>query len=236
MWRFKKKVVLFFFLFSFLLVPQIFNLKMLAENSSTNFDESLLVYNHLELEKLGLSYDVFKTAFAGYSNMLRQEQIESPGVLTIADLSQASVNKRLYIIDLVKGNVLFNTWVSHGKNTGDLHARNFSNVPGSLQSSLGFFVTGSTYTGKHGRSLHLYGMEPGFNDKALERAIVIHGAEYVSDRFIKSNGRLGRSYGCPAVASNLADPIINTIQDGTGFFIYYPDQQYLRSSKLLTGI
>jgi hypothetical protein len=220
--------------FSILFAPSdILSIKAFKKNLFERFDEAKSVYSDLNLSSLGLDYAVFQTAFSGYQKLVSEEKVNALGIFTIADLSQPSVNKRLYIIDLPNRKVLFNTWVSHGKNTGDLLAQKFSNIPGSLQSSLGFYVTGNTYNGKHGLSLQLNGMEPGINDKALERAIVIHGADYVSSDFIRNTGRLGRSFGCPAVASELAVPIINTIQHGTGLFVYYPDSKYLKSSKLL---
>lgn len=222
--------------FSILFAPSdILSIKALKNNLIESFDEANAVYTDLDLASLGLDYSVFQTAFSGYQKMVVEEKVSAPGIFTIADLSQPSVNKRLYIIDLRNRKVLFNTWVSHGKNTGDLLAQKFSNIPGSLQSSLGFYVTGNTYNGKHGLSLQLNGMEPGINDKALERAIVIHGADYVSSDFIRNTGRLGRSFGCPAIASELAEPIIHTIQNGTGLFVYYPDNRYLKNSKLLAN-
>ncbi len=117
--------------------------------------------------------------------------------------------------------------VAHGKNTGEEFARKFSNTESSLQSSLGFYITESTYNGSNGFSLKLHGMDKGFNDRALQRAIVMHGADYVSEDFIKSQRRIGRSWGCPAVPTALAKPIINTIKDKNVIFIYYPDQNYL---------
>lgn len=231
-----KMIVSGLLFFTILFAPSdILSIKALKKNIFLSYDEANAVYTDLDLSSLGLEYSVFQTAFNGYQKMVAEEKVSAPGIFTIADLSQPSVNKRLYIIDLPNRKILFNTWVSHGKNTGDLHAQKFSNIPGSLQSSLGFYVTGNTYDGKHGLSLQLNGMEPGFNDKALERAIVIHGADYVSDEFIRNTGRLGRSFGCPAVASDLAQPIIHTIQNGTGLFVYYPDSRYLKSSKLLAN-
>jgi hypothetical protein len=139
----------------------------------------------------------------------------------------------LWVIDVAEKKVLFNSLVAHGKNTGEEFAQKFSNIESSYQSSLGFYVTESSYNGSNGYSLKLIGMDEGYNDAALQRAIVMHGADYVSEDFIKSQKRLGRSWGCPAVPRELAQPIINTIKNNNCLFIYYPDQQYLSSSKWL---
>ncbi len=190
------------------------------------------LFNLLHLEEAGLDFKVFNTAMMGHQKLVHDNKISASNIITIVDLSQPSTNKRLYIIDLATQKILFHTYVSHGKNSGELYATNFSNTPSSLQSSLGFYVTGTVYNGKHGLSLKLFGQEPGFNDEALHRAIVLHGADYVSEAFIKNTGRLGRSFGCPAVASELATPIINTIQNGSCLFVYHPDPTYLKKSLL----
>jgi hypothetical protein len=128
---------------------------------------------------------------------------------------------------------LFNTLVAHGRNTGEEFAKFFSNEPSSYKSSLGFYSTKNTYNGQHGLSLTLAGQEPGYNSNAESRAIVMHGADYVCNQFACTNGRLGRSLGCPAVSYELSMPIINTIKNGSCLFVYYPDSKYLASSKLL---
>jgi hypothetical protein len=194
-----------------------------------------LTYSELALRELGLEKNVFDVAISGYESLLTGSVLCNPGIIAIADLSQPSTSKRLYIIDLVKNKLLFNTWVAHGKNTGSNIATGFSNHPGSLQSSIGFYLTGERYNGQHGVSLRLHGMEPGYNDKAFDRAIVVHGADYVNEQIIRQTGRLGRSFGCPAVASNLAEPIINTLGNGALFLVYYPDKNYLSHSKLATA-
>lgn len=202
-------------------------------NKETAFAQS--VYSELQLDSKGLEFEIFETALKGHQKLLQNHKLGVSDIITIADLSQPSVKKRLYIIDVKHRQLLFNTYVSHGKNSGELFAKHFSNVPSSLQSSLGFYVTGTSYTGKHGISMVLHGQEPGFNDKAEGRAIVLHGADYVSEKFINTTGRLGRSFGCPAVASELAAPIINTIQDGTCLFVYSPDPDYLKKSALASN-
>ncbi|MBC7867350.1 MAG: murein L,D-transpeptidase catalytic domain family protein, partial [Gloeobacteraceae cyanobacterium ES-bin-316] len=128
---------------------------------------------------------------------------------------------------------LFNTYVAHGQNTGQEYANRFSNKPESFQSSLGFYITTSTYMGKNGFSLQLDGMENGINDLANERAIVMHGAPYVSESYIKTKGYIGRSHGCPAVPQQLNKPIIEKIKNGSCLFIYSNDKGYLKRSKIL---
>lgn len=148
-------------------------------------------------------------------------------------MSQPSVNKRLYVIDLVKRQLLYHTYVAHGRNSGDLYADKFSNEISSYQSSLGFYQTLGTYQGKHGLSLKLQGLESGFNTNALSRAVVMHGADYVSEDFIKKIGRLGRSFGCPAIPYNVHKAIIETIKNGACLFVYSPNKQYLQKSSFL---
>jgi hypothetical protein len=146
-----------------------------------------------------------------------------------------STANRLWVIDLSQKKVLFNTYVAHGQGSGNAYAMEFSNNDGSHQSSLGFYVTRDTYSGKHGNSLRLDGMDQGFNDRALDRAVVMHAAEYCSNSYVNQNNRLGRSWGCPAVSPQLAQPIINAIKGGTCLFIYAPKANYLKSSKWLNA-
>lgn len=190
------------------------------------------VYEQLNLKQLGLSKVVFEIAVKGFEKLFKQGKL-STDILSVCDFSQSSNQKRLFVIDLENRQVLFNSLVAHGKNTGEEFASKFSNIPSSLQSSLGFYVTGNTYQGKHGLSLKLNGMEKGFNDNAESRAIVMHGADYVSENFINEQGRLGRSFGCPSVPVELCRPIINSVKEGSCLFIYYPDKNYLSHSKLV---
>jgi len=129
--------------------------------------------------------------------------------------------------------VLYYTYVSHGKNTGENMAKQFSNTVHSNQSSLGFYVTAETYVGSKGYSLKLDGADKGYNDNMRERAVVMHAAEYVSEGWIKANGRLGRSQGCPALPVELSKEIIDVVKNGTAIFAYYQDQTYLNSSVYL---
>ncbi len=207
-----------------------------ADTLETTIDSTLLkphwktVYESLDLKSKGLSEKAFAYAWYGFNHL----NFSKP-ILAIADFSQSSTKKRLYILDLVAGKILLNTYVAHGRNSGDEYANRFSNRNESYQSSLGFYRTLGTYQGKHGLSLKMEGLEKGINDKALERAIVLHGADYVSETFIKNTGRLGRSLGCPAVSMADYKNVIGLLNNGAGFFIYSPDNQYQESSKFVSA-
>ncbi|MCX6231240.1 MAG: murein L,D-transpeptidase catalytic domain family protein [Bacteroidetes bacterium] len=192
------------------------------------------IYSLLNLAGSGLSKDVFLMAVKGMGKLEQQGLLHNSNLLTIADYSQSSNKKRLYVIDLANKKLLFNTYVAHGRNSGDEFAKNFSNDNGSLKSSLGFFITEQPIMGSHtGFSLQIKGLEKGFNDNALQRAIIIHSAEYATENFIKKNGRLGRSYGCPVLPPDMNKAIIETIKGGSCLFIYHPDKHYISSSDLL---
>jgi hypothetical protein len=158
-----------------------------------------------------------------------------PPTLTVIDYSRPSAKPRLWVVDLASGDVLFEELVAHGQGSGGDLATKFSDEPDSHQSSLGLFVTGETYTGKHGYSLRLQGLEDGVNSRALERAIVIHAAAYVTAGTVSTLGRLGRSWGCPALGPNVAKRVIDTIKGGSLIFSYYPDKAWLTGSKFLSG-
>jgi hypothetical protein len=189
------------------------------------------LYTASHLKEAGLSFPVFEKAVTGFYNLKKSGQLSDRSILTIADFDQSSTKKRLYIIDLDKKEILLNTWVAHGQKSGNDDAINFSNKNDSFTSSLGFYVTGEVYRGIHGKSLKLDGMDLGFNDNARSRSIVVHGAPYVSEGTINALGRLGRSQGCPAVAPEVADKVINTIGDKTVLFINKSVGDY--SSKYL---
>lgn len=208
--------------------------------NSTGVDEKSTVaavaadlYNTLDLESKGISLEALQYAYTGYTNLKRQGKLTNENILTICDFSQSSRKKRLYIIDVNAKKLLINTYVAHGKNSGVDMATQFSNTHESLQSSLGFFVTKGTYFGKHGLSLKLGGQEAGWNSNAEERAVVVHGADYIGDHR-KGSAYMGRSFGCPAVPSEYKDKVINTIKNGSVLFIYHPSGKYLNSSKLLS--
>ena len=179
---------------------------------------------------------LLQTALAGYELLLEEHSVSRPEVITIIDFSLPSNKERLWVLDLIQGKVLFRCLVSHGRNSGELMAENFSNTPGSNASSPGFYTTGETYIGKHGLSLALDGLERGINDKARARAIVIHGADYVSADFIRNHGRLGRSLGCPAIPVELSKEIIQTIKGGSCLFIYVPKPSYASNSQIISKI
>lgn len=154
-------------------------------------------------------------------------------LLTVIDYSKPSREKRLWVFDLKQKKLLFEEWVAHGKNSGADLATSFSNVPNSYQSSIGLYQTGETYSGKHGRSLRLLGLEPGFNDNSQSRAIVMHAADYADPKVVPGLGRLGRSQGCPAVRPAIAGKLIDTLKTGSYVFAYYPQQKWLSSSRYL---
>ena len=192
------------------------------------------IYASLDLSHLGLKEDVFAKAIKGWNKLKLTKKLLNPSIITIIDFSQSSNNKRMYVVDVQSKKLLYNTYVAHGKNTGDEYAMNFSNEPNSLKSSLGFYVTEeSIISPKHGLALLIKGEENGFNDNAEKREIIIHSADYVTENFIKENGRLGRSFGCPAIPPEFNEQIIETIKIGTCLFIYYPDKNYLNNSTLL---
>jgi len=165
----------------------------------------------------------------------RQQGLDNKQLLTVIDYTKPSDEKRLWVFDMRTGKTLFNTWVSHGKNSGEAVASSFSNDPGSLKSSLGVFVTDSTpYEGDKGIALRMHGLEPGFNNNAYARSIVFHGAWYVNADNIRKNGEVGRSWGCPAVPTDLAKPLIDTIKDDTLVFAYYPDRNWLEHSRFIS--
>ena len=196
-------------------------------------DHVRFLYKTIGLKNNGLSFDVFRYALIGYYNLKGNGNIKKRGIISIIDYRKSSNEERFYVIDLINKKVLYHTLVAHGRHSGELYARHFSNEPGSLKSSLGFFITGDTYEGEHGYSLYLFGMEKGINEKARARRIIVHGAYYVRSSFIKQYGRLGRSQGCPALPAGPHIDIIDTIVGGTCFFQFYNDSKYLMSSSLL---
>lgn len=175
-----------------------------------------------------VNFIAFRQAVAGY-NRIKEK---SKPILTLIDFSKPSTEKRLFVFDMMKKKLLYSSVVSHGRNSGENYATSFSNQNGSYKSSLGFFLTEHTYQGGNGYSLILNGLEKGINDKAKERAIVVHGAAYANPA-VASSGRLGRSLGCPALPTQMAKPIINTIKDGSVMFIYANNTNYLAQSNIL---
>lgn len=206
------------------------------------FDQQLRsTYDALGAEQEGLRYETFAKAMTGYLNLRQAGKLaDDKQLLTVVDFDLPSTEKRLWVLDLAKKDILFHTLVAHGHNSGENEATNFSNTDQSNMSSLGFYATGSEYTGKHGRSLKLQGLDEGFNTNAESRAVVMHGADYVSEDFIKQNGRLGRSLGCPALPMDLKDEIIETVNGGTCLFLNKSDagysSQYLDQSAAIAAL
>ncbi len=174
------------------------------------------LYDRLQLAGAGVSFEAFAEAIDGY-NSVEERRRE---VLTLIDFTMPSTARRLWVIDMATERVLFNTWVAHGQGSGGNYATAFSNRSGSHQSSPGLYVTGATYNGRNGYSMLLDGLQPGVNDNARSRAIVVHGAAYANPSVIASTGRLGRSWGCPALPADVARPVIDAIKEGSILYIY----------------
>jgi hypothetical protein len=193
-----------------------------------SFDDYLEnLYDEADLRKAGLSYDVFKRAATGFYNLKEKQKLNSAkNLLTVIDFSKHSSEKRLWIVDMNKKKVLYHSLVAHGMGSGNEKAVKFSNTVNSHMSSLGFYVTENTYIGKHGLSLKLNGLDRGFNTNAKQRAVVVHGADYVSDSFVKQHGRLGRSHGCPALPKEITTQIVQLIKGGTLLYIDGPSANY----------
>jgi hypothetical protein len=181
----------------------------------------------------GISPDVLQLAVRAASCAITSGTIQRPKTLTVIDYSLPSTDQRLWVFDVPSGRLLFNELVAHGRNTGENMATSFSDVTNSRQSSLGLFVARDTYVGSNGYSLRMDGLEPGFNGNAMERAIVMHGAPYVDARLAKQQGRIGRSWGCPALREAIARDVIDTVRGGGVIFSYYPDENWLNTSRFL---
>jgi hypothetical protein len=214
-------------------IPVIADFTSAVEMPSNNILSTNKIYDSLKLASIGLTKQVFDCAMKGFEYLKEKGKFANDNIISIADLSKSSCKKRLFVIDLKNYKVLFNTYVAHGMNSGQEFAKQFSNVPESNKTSLGFYETGDTYNGKHGYSLHLLGMERGINDNAYRRDIVIHAADYVNENFINTKGYLGRSEGCPALPEKQHTQIINKIKNGTCLFIFGEDRNYFQRSALL---
>lgn len=177
---------------------------------------------------------LFTMALEAAATAVQGGDAADPGTLTVIDFSRPSTTKRMWVYDLRSRTLRFEELVSHGRGSGRTMATTFSNAPESHQSSLGLYRTAETYMGKHGYSLRLDGLEPGINDRARERAIVMHGADYVDARAAQAQGYLGRSLGCPALRPEVTRQLIEAVKDGGLLFAYYPDPQWLKTSKYLT--
>jgi hypothetical protein len=193
------------------------------------------IYNLIGLGNYGLQNDVFFAAYKGYQYLSNKGLLRKENLITICDYSQSSASKRLYVIDVVNSRLLFNTYVSHGRNSGQEFATSFSNLQNSNKSSLGFMVTAETYSGVAGYSLRLNGMEPGINDKVRSRDIVLHGSRFVNETMVNERGLIGKSYGCPAVPLAVHRKIIDAIKGGSCFYVYSPDDWYAHTSRILNS-
>ena len=226
----------FFLLFSFTAPTTKTELPKTTATSTitTKVSAAMEIYNHLDANSFAMpSFESFSKAIKGFEALKAQGKI-SKNLLTLIDFSKSANTKRLWIIDMSTKTILYNTLVAHGRNSGDEFATQFSNSNSSNQSSLGFYATGELYNGKHGESLRLDGLEPGINNNARSRAVVMHAADYVSNTFIKQHRRLGRSLGCPALPNELNKEIINLIEGKSCLFIYHPTKKYEQASKLLS--
>ena len=183
----------------------------------------------------GLKAEVLRMALRATGCAAEQGLVKRKDLLTVIDYSLPSSQPRLFVFDLAEKKILFRELVAHGKNSGGNIANFFSNSPGSLATSLGLFVTADTYIGSNGYSLRLKGLEEGVNDMAWDRAIVMHGASYVSRAAVSAMGRLGRSWGCPAVRKEVARKMIDTLRGGSPIFAYYPDKNWLQQSTYVAS-
>lgn len=220
------KYFIIFLLFSFL------SLQSFKTETPIPTNEKLENFSSLA-SKLNMNSEAVRLAITGYEKLKQLGKLTNVRYLTIADFSKPSNEERFYIIDMQNQMMLLQTLVAHGRNSGMLFANSFSNKSASFQSSLGFYITGNPYVGKHGTSLELNGVEQGINDKAKQRAIVIHGADYVSSSFIKAQGYAGRSLGCPAVPNKEVKAIIQAIKGASCLFLYAPNSSYLKQSTLI---
>jgi len=190
------------------------------------------LYANIELETVGLTYEAFRYALMGYLNLESQGKLDGRKILTIIDFSQSSKQERFITINLEQQKVVYHTLVAHGANSGMEYARYFSNKVNSHESSIGFYITRNSYVGQNGYSLALDGVDDGYNTNALKRSLVIHQADYVRHD-LAATGMIGRSWGCPAIPSDIYKQVINYLKGGTCVFAYYNNNNYLKNSRFL---
>lgn len=209
--------------------------KSIAKVEKVTVDSKIeSVYNSLNSNNFKMpELKTFSEALKGFY-LLKERGVIKKNILTLIDFSLSSNTKRLWVIDLTSNTILFNSLVAHGRNTGEEFASAFSNLNSSFKSSLGFYATGEIYQGKHGASLRLDGLENGVNDNARERGVVMHGADYVSESFIRNHKRLGRSQGCPALPVELTNEIIQLIKDKSCLYIYHPSRNFAMEERLIS--
>jgi L,D-transpeptidase catalytic domain len=209
-----------------LLVPRALDASTAANFTRADFDPTAIG---------AIETDVFEMALGAASCAVRTGAVKDPETLTVIDYSKPSSERRLWVFDLKSRELVYEELVAHGQGSGANMATQFSNDDESHQTSLGLFVTGDTYVGKNGYSLRLDGLDQGVNDRARDRAIVMHGAPYVSEQFVKATGRLGRSWGCPAISAAVARQMIDRVKGGGLVFAYYPAAGWIKTSKYLGG-
>ncbi len=211
--------------------------KQLITLKSDEFNQYVNQF-HFKLQYNGgdtIAKRVLKHALVGYMYLKHTDGLDNPKYLTVIDFSKYCNDKRMWVIDMENQHVIFNEMVAHGARTGDEYPKYFSNSHGSNKSSLGFYTTGSTYWGSNRFSLKLNGLEKGINSNAFSRGIVIHGANYVGDNYLKYNRRIGRSYGCPAISQSVNKQLIETVKGGSCLFIFHPTNSYLENSDILNA-
>jgi len=191
------------------------------------------LYNELNAAQYDLSFTAFRYAYIGYQTMKKQHRLNNKELFSIIDFTKDCNSKRFYTIDLEKMKIVYYTYVAHGKKSGERMATSFSDAVESNKSSIGFYITGSTYNGGNGYSLILHGDEKGYNSNLAKRSVVVHAADYANEDYIARNGRMGRSLGCPALPENIYKQVIETIKEKTMIFAYYNDAKYLKTSKYL---
>lgn len=191
------------------------------------------LYNELNAAQYDLSFTAFRYAYIGYQTMKKQHRLNNKELFSIIDFTKDCNSKRFYTIDLEKMKIVYYTYVAHGKKSGERMATSFSDAVESNKSSIGFYITGNTYNGGNGYSLMLHGDEKGYNSNLAKRSVVVHAADYANEDYIASNGRMGRSLGCPALPENIYKQVIETIKEKTMIFAYYNDAKYLKTSKYL---
>jgi len=190
---------------------------------------------YLSLNEPALKPEAYRFGLMGFEALQSRGLVINDSLLTIIDFSLPSSQHRFFVINLTNNQIVYKSLVSHGRNSGDLYANRFSNKLQSQESALGFFITGKSYHGGQGYSLQLQGVDTGYNDHSLVRGIVIHAARYATQDYVTRYGRLGRSFGCPALPPELSRPIINLIKDGSVLFSFYPDQTYINHSVILNN-
>jgi hypothetical protein len=212
------------------------NYQLLASLHGTDFNRHTQnVYQSIDFRGNKPSLEAFRYAMRGYIYLNKIGELKNDRYLTLIDYSRSSKERRLWVIDVIDRELIFNELVAHGKYSGNEFARSFSNAYRSKKSCLGFLVTGDIYNGKHRLSLKLHGLERGFNHNAFGRGIVVHGAHYVDERFVQNQERIGRSFGCPAVDKDVNRDLVELIQGGSCLFFYYPDDRYLKQSAIINN-